>query len=249
MVLDILRHRAPHIANLQEHVDEVFGAHGIDPGHHQAAVLAAFDNSASTDLPPNRLWSSGDMQRIVDLLFAAAWTLDDDRVIPVSVFDSRVSEIGRIDPSTCQDCLKVRPKQNIHRATSYLAPLRWIVETAGYGRLDLGNGTGPLSVKATADYPIYAIVVTDGNPCEPLDAISAYVKAMSQLPIYVQLVSLGNDTCRVLPALASLPGRLVSNTNYFHADRVDNTGEMLRRMLGTFPAFYADAKRAGLIVG
>ena len=73
---------------------------------------------------------------------------------------------------------------------------------------------------------------------------------MSQLPIFVQFVGVGTHNFQFLRELDDLDGRLVDNADFFDAkDANYDQSRMLELMLGEFPEYYANAKRAGLVTG
>jgi hypothetical protein len=134
--------------------------------------------------------------------------------------------------------------------------LRWIIETAGYAGVSLGSGGGgflrraagsSLSAKATADYPVFAMVFTDGEPQDG-DAAAALLTQMSQLPIFVQFVGVGPARFSYLERLDDLGGRLVDNAGFFAARDAGGTTEgMLDGLLNELPAYIPAARQAGLL--
>lgn len=255
MAVDLrkVRDEAPHMVSLVKQVQKVSLEKGLDPRTVKAAVMATFDSSGSAQ----GLYRSGEMQNVADLAFAAGLVFDDDGTVPVSFFDSRIANLGDITLSNCNGFIA---RQNpAWGGTRYVEALRWIIETAGYSKISLGGSSGggglfrrsssssSLSAKATADYPAFAMVFTDGNPQDGDDAAELLVQ-MSQLPIFVQFVGVGPASFSYLDGLNNLGGRLVDNAGFFAArDAGGSTDKMLEGLLNELPAYIPAARKAGLL--
>lgn len=247
----------------------------INPALDQAAVIATFDHSSSTE-EKYRLYSSGRMQSVADLVFAAGLQFDDDGEVPTSLFDDHVTPLGEITLRNCRGFLQREHKRYRYGGTDYLSALRWIVAEAGYGGVDLGSlphnplwqpsqtrrhwwggrvheaetaHESTLRLRASARYPTFAVFVTDGEPMDPKDAIVEYLTLMSQLPIFVQFIGVGAPRFEFLEQLDTMEGRFVDNANFFNAAEAPTTEAMLEKMLGEFPDYYRKARDLGLITG
>ena len=245
--------KAPHLVNLVKEVNVSLKKSNFDPEANKAAVVATIDESGST----RDLFSSGEIQRVADLAFAAGLVFDDDGEVPVSYFDNSVHDLGSINLSNCKGFIaNNRPHFG---STDYVGALEWIIDQAGYSDVKLTSskmsglfrksGTDPLSVKATAPYPTFAIFITDGEPNRGTeDAIYALLTQMSQLPIFVQFLGVGSWGFQFLRSLDDLSGRLIDNAGFFDAKDASNTEEMLAGLLNEFPEYYQKARAEGLIV-
>lgn len=255
--LDKVEREAPHMVSLVKQVGVSLEKRGLNPDLYKAAVLATFDHSGSTEMGSNRLYTDGTMQSVADIAFAAGLTFDDDGSVPVSLFDNNVTSLGELDLSNCKGFLDQHSRYRFG-GTSYEAALRWLVEEAGYGNVNLeGSGGGglfgrkgsggSLEVRATAAYPTYAIFVTDGEPQDPRQT-EQYLRLMSQLPIFVQFVGVGTHNFEFLKGLDDMDGRFIDNANFFDAkDAGNDQSKMLELMLGEFPDYYVEARNKGLI--
>jgi hypothetical protein len=251
---------APHMVSLVKNVGVILDKKGLDPTRFKAGVIGTFDHSGSTEMGRNRLYTGGTMQEVADICFAAGLTFDDDGEVPMSLFANEVSSLGDMNLGNCKGFMGQHSRFHMG-ATDYMSALRWIVETAGFGHVDLGRpssgkrglfhkgGGDALTAKATAEYPTYALFVTDGEPNQGTEpAIVAYLTAMSQLPIFVQFVGVGEHNFQFLQELDDLDGRLVDNADFFDAkDANHDQAKMLELMLVEFPGYYAAARKAGLI--
>ncbi len=243
---------APHMVSLVKSTMRVSLDKGLDPRTVKAAVLATFDDSGSA----RGLYLSGEMQKVADLAFAAGLVFDDDGSVPVSFFNNSVADLGNITLGNCSGFIA---RQNpAWGGTSYVAALNWIIDAAGYSNVNLGSNSGggffqrrntglSLSVKAVADYPVFAMVFTDGDPQDG-EAASSLLVRMSQLPIFVQFVGVGPAQFTYLEKLDKLDGRLVDNAGFFAArDAGGATEGMLKGLLNEFPGYIPAARKAGLI--
>lgn len=257
--LEKVEQEAPHLVTLVKQTGVILEKKGLNPNSYKAAVVGTFDFSGSTEMKPNQLYSDGTMQRISDLGFAAGLVFDDDGEVPFSLFHNTAIDCGNVNLGNCNGFVSRVIQGKRMGGTSYVAALRWIVDQAGFGSVNLGSvgsagggwfkkGSGSsLSVKATAQYPTYALFVTDGEPQDGEQA-AEYLTLMSQLPIFVQFVGVGHHHFQYLKKLDDLGGRLIDNAGFFDAKDVGNDqNRMLEKMLEEFPDYYAKARSQGLL--
>lgn len=252
--LDKVKQDAPHLVSLVKATQTVVLKKGFDPAHNKAAVVGSLDDSGSAQ----PLYRSGEMQRVADMIFAAGLVFDDDGEMPVSFFNSRVQDLGNITLSNCKGFIeRQRPEWG---GTSYVSALEWVIKTAGFrtsdiahsrssggGLFGLGKRSGSsLSVKATAPYPTFAVIVTDGEPSDG-QAAADLLTRMSQLPIFVQWIGVGSNNFRYLRQLDELGGRLIDNAGFFDAKEARNDSDMLSGLLSEFPDYVVKARQVGLI--
>lgn len=244
--LSKVRDEAPHLVSLVKQTMTTAAQLGLDPRTDKAAVIATIDDSGSAQ----PLYRSGEVQTVADQAFAAGLVFDDDGTMPVSFFNNHVQDLGEITLSNCKGFIgKQRPQWG---GTSYVAALKWIIQTAGFGNVNLGGGGGffsrgsKLEVKAKSAYPTFAMFITDGEPQDGAQASELLTK-MSQLPIFVQFVGIGPARFDYLRGLNDLDGRLIDNAGFFDAKEANDDQSMLKGLLNEFPSYLKDARRAGLI--
>lgn len=245
---------APHLVDLVKATTVNLRKSGIDPDVDKAAVVATIDSSGSA----RGLYQSGEIQRVSDMAFAAGLVFDDDGDVPVSFFDNQVQDLGVINLSNCNGFI-ARQHPN-YGSTDYVRALQWIIGQAGYSNVNLSSVGGSsfggffrkaqqsLSVKASAEYPMFAIFITDGEPnrgTEP--AIRQLLTEMSQLPIFVQFVGVGSADFPFLESLDELEGRFIDNAGFFDSKKAANQQDMLAGLLNEFPQYYQEARTKGLI--
>lgn len=249
--LSKVQEQAPHLVDLVKATKVNLEKSGINPDIDMAAVLAIFDDSGSAQ----GLYQSGEIQKVADLAFAAGLVFDDDGEVPTAFFSNTVKDLGSVNLGNCRGFIaKQSPRWN---GTEYAKALRWIIEQAGFGNVDLSTASRPggffrkgsgggLSVKGTAEYPTFAIFVTDGQPQDPQETI-ALLTAMSQLPIFVQFVGVGPSSFPFLESLDDLSGRYIDNAGFFDAKNAKDQQGMLAGLLNEFPQYYPKARAKGLI--
>lgn len=240
---------APHLVSLYKATAVNLRKSGVDPEVNKAAVVATIDSSGSA----KHLYRDGTIQGVADLAFAAGLVFDDDGEVPVSFFDSHVTDLGSINLGNCKDFIaRQRPNWG---GTNYVRALHWIIEQAGFANVDLSVSSGGFmkrareqGVRATAEYPTFAIFITDGEPnpgTEP--EIRQLLTAMSQLPIFVQFIGVGDAGFSFLKSLNDLQGRFVDNAGFFDSKFASNEDQMLSGLLNEFPSYYDEARNAGLL--
>lgn len=250
--------KAPHLVDLVKETVINLSKNGMDPGVDKAAVLAIFDDSGSAQ----SLYSggpSGLMQGVADLALAAGLVFDDDGEVPTALFSNTVKGLGNVHLSNCKGFIADAAKQARWHGTEYASALKWIIDQAGFSGVNLSIGSksgfggmfgksssGEMSVKATAEYPAFAIFVTDGQPQDP-DETKKLLTAMSQLPIFIQFVGVGLADFPFLEALDELDGRFIDNAGFFDSKGATTTQQMLEGLLNEFPLYYKEARNKGLI--
>lgn len=251
--LEKVRAEAPHLVSLTKAATGIVLSKGIDPNINKAAVVSSLDDSGSAQ----PLYQSGLMQKVADMVFAAGLVFDDDGSVPVSFFNNRTQDLGEI---TLGNSLGFLSRQHPQwGGTEYVSALNWVIKSAGYdpniirasggggGLFGFGKRSGSkLEVKAKSQYPTFAIIVTDGEPQDGPAAADLLIR-MSQLPIFVQWIGVGQNNFRYLRQLDELDGRLIDNAGFFDAKEASNDSEMLAGLLNEFPTYVPGAKKLGLI--
>jgi hypothetical protein len=242
----------------------------FDPAQYPAAVLIAVDASGSTE-GTYRLYSSGTMQRAVETGLAAGLVFDDDGIVPTAAFGYGAREIGDMTIANYEGFLQFK-RLGYDPETQYLAAMDWAIAKAesdgvmkyvkrgdsahGQGRRNWWPFGSPNSLRpsdgprATAPYPVYVCIFTDGEPSDSQQAIRNKFVEASYLPIFWQFIGVGGHDFTFLRELdEELPERFVDNANFFDAKDVAHDPErMVEKMMGEFPDYYRKAIDLGLIV-
>jgi hypothetical protein len=245
---DQIQAQAPTLVSLTKEITVHLNKNGLNPETNKAAVLVTIDKSGSTQ----NLYATGVIQKVTDLAVAAGLVFDDDGDVPVSFFQSRIDETDVITLANATNYI-ANKRPRVGGGTSYIAALKWIIEEAGYGNVNLGGGMfhKAQEAKATAEYPTFAIFITDGEPSDPHDEIEKLLTRMSQLPIFVLFLGVTDDDSvafSFLNSLDEMEGRFIDNAGFFDSREASNQQEMLKGLLDEFSkAYYPNARKQGLI--
>lgn len=232
---------APAIAAHMSTGAKIILKKGLNPDVNKAAVVASFDDSGSAE----HLFIKGVMQEAADLVLAAGLIFDDDGSVPVSFFSSNVKDLGEITLENASGFIsRQRPRYN---GTSYVSALEWVREKAGYGGRSGGLFSRGSKPKGPADYPTFAIIVTDGEPQDGYAAERLLIE-MSNEPIFIQWIGVGPHNFEFLRRLDDLDGRFIDNAGFYDAKEArGDVNAMLAGLLNEFPDYVVAAKKAGLI--
>lgn len=270
---------APHLVDLYKGVLDLSKDAGLDPEVYKAAVVGSFDFSGSTEMGSNKLYTGKRgkhqlMDEVGDLVFAAGFVFDDDGEIPASFFHNSVIDLGSVTPRNSNGFLARAAKSHRLGGTSYIAPITWMLEQAGFTldqdevrawaqalRTRNFSGVDQLKVKGVSDYPTFGVLATDGEPADDQYMLLATLYVASQYPLFISTLGVGE--ARSYPALdgfSKLPtqagdnsnapdpyGRLVDNVGYFDTKKARNADQMLKLMLGEFPDYYKKVRRIEMV--
>jgi len=246
--VSLVKEHAPDLVETFEAVHVHLKKANFDPEANKAAVVLTIDDSTSTE----NLYAGGLIQKKTDLAFTAGLVFDDDGEVPASLFASDVHDLGDLNLSNYNRLIPRRPRGG---GTNYYDALGWIITQAGFGKTKLGGGlfsrSNEQSVKATAEYPTFAIVITDGEPNGGTEEkIYQRLREMSQLPIFVQFLGVtDNDrvTFDFLNELNELDGTFIDSAGFFDTREASNQEQMLKGLLNEFPGYYDLARNAGML--
>ena len=260
MQISKVRAEAPKLVETYTQVGRMLTSKGIKAATDKAAVEVYIDHSGSTEMGRNKLYTRplpeydglSEMARVNSLAFAGGLFFDDDGNVPTYLFDTGVTPLGDTGLGNYEHVIDQHRNYRFG-GTSYMAVLRHVIEQAGFAGVDLGtNGlfTRP-SVKATLEYPKYILVVTDGEPdYDNTRDIEQLLIKMSQLPIFVQFVGVGEHEFTFLEKVDKLKGGLIDNVGFFDAKnpKAATKQGFLELMLSEFASsYYPGARKLGLV--
>lgn len=139
---------------------------------HIARVALVLDISGSMD----NLYKSGLVDRLVAKAMPVGLSFDDDGEIDVFALGVDAYEIGSFGMGEYKSCVRnILDSHGLEGGTRYARALEMLV--AKYAN--------------TTD-PVFVIFVTDGDTEQP-DKVTALIRKMSNLPIFLQFVGLGEN--------------------------------------------------------
>jgi hypothetical protein len=202
----------------------------------RAAVYLVLDRSGSM----RPYYRDGSVQHLAEHTLALAANLDDDGVVPVVFFSTRVDGIadislddyrGRIGP--------LHESMGQMGATNYHAAMKAVI--------DHYQACG-------ATDPAFVVFQTDGAPTSKAAAEKVLCKAAG-LPIFWQFVGFGANDFRFLRKLDELPvpgRRVIDNAGFFAAGKTPKSisdSLLYDQLLNEFPQWLKAARAAGIVRG
>jgi len=139
----------------------------------RGAVRLYVDHSGSMEFPQARDYSNGNVQRLVERALGYAFQLDSDGVIPVIAFDHRLWPEVVVDQSNYRGIVESRIWHPDQMGGTKFAP---VLE-------DL------LDEAKTTNEPIFAIIVTDGDPSDP-DSATRLVIELAKYPVQIKFLAI-----------------------------------------------------------
>ncbi|RPE27328.1 VWA domain-containing protein [Kitasatospora cineracea] len=219
---------AAPLTNLVKSAAVSLTKHGID--QQRAAVYLVLDHSGSM----SSYYARGDVQRLAEQALGLSANLDDDGTVPLVYFGS--------DASWPQD-IRIGDHHGIidrtHRnlpwgSTNYEAAIRAVL--VHYFNSDA----------FAANTPALVIFQTDGEPNSRANAAEALIDA-ARFPVFWSFVGFGGNVS-FLQQLDTLPGRVVDNASFFHADRPELVPDdvLYDAITSEFATWLTAARAAGI---
>lgn len=216
-------------------------------GNQKAQVKLIVDRSESMRL----LYENGTVQSVVERVLPFGLAFDDNAEVDVYAFHNRCIPLDR--PMTLSNIRGYVDKyfKNISYGGTQYAPFinHLLEENSGksskgvFGKL-FGMGTTPTG---PYDYPIFAIVITDGANSDIADTKKAIIEA-SHKGMFFPMLGVGGPSFPQLETLDELKGRLIDNVSFDKVPNLDLPDEVFMNMLmKEFPDWLKLAKAHNLI--
>lgn len=188
----------------------------------------ALDNSGSMENVGknggHKLYSSGKVQKVVDMVFAICTGLTNIKEVDVYIFDSKSTSLPKLSKANYQNYVVEEILKFAKGGTDISKPIKDID-----GRYLSGEFVGQ---------EVFVLVITDGeNEHMTNQWIKSYFKNNSNRRIFWQFIGLGND----FKLLESLP-ELAHNVGFFNLSDVQSVSndEIIKRLLEHFPLWYSE---------
>ncbi|WXW92640.1 hypothetical protein SEA_ENYGMA_176 [Streptomyces phage Enygma] len=137
------------------------------------SVLGAVDTSGSM----GNLYRTGSVQTVTDRALAFTLSIDEDGFIPFATFGERFQwrkEVGQND------------YQNLVRTEKWDQNLE-------YGTVLAKTVLEMMKLAKGADTPVYAFIITDGEPTDGKENVFKAIQAASQYPIFFKFLAVGGN--------------------------------------------------------
>ncbi|MER7815604.1 VWA domain-containing protein [Streptomyces sp. NPDC096153] len=194
----------------------------------RAAVHLVVDHSGSM----HRFYTNGSVQRLAAQALGLSVNLDDDGIVPLIFFGSRVEEWEDIRLDNYAGVVD-RAHQRVHwGSTDYVAAMRHVIA---------------MQRESGSTAPAFVIFQTDGEP-DDRGATERLLREASSLPIFWAFVGFGNNIS-FLEKLDDLRGRQVDNASFFHArePHAVTDAELYDGLTHDYAGWLAAASAAGIL--
>jgi vWA found in TerF C terminus len=233
--LEKVQAAAPGLVNLYKTAGASLEKSGL--AGRRAAVYLVLDRSGS--MAPH--YRDGSVQHLAEQALGLAAHFDDDGVVPVVFFSTRVDGLAELS------------------LTSYEGRIAAL--HSGYGRM--GRTNYHVAMQAVIDHytacgatdPAYVLFQTDGGPTSR-SAAERLLCAAAHLPIFWQFVGFGDPTgaqfdfLRKLDTLPVPKKRPIDNAGFFPAGPTPRTvpdATLYESLMTEFPHWLTAAQRTGLL--
>ena len=226
--LEKVERAAPGLVSLYKQAGISLQKRGISG--QRAAVYLVLDHSASM----KSYYRSGTMQHLAEQVLGLSANLDDDGIVPVVVFSSRVDLFSDISLDNHGGRVEALHHNLPWGGTCYAPAMRAVI--------DHYQGCG-------ATDPAFVVFQSDGEPFDRGET-KRLLQQTSTLPIFWQFVGFGGTRLKFLRTLDTLKGRTLDNAGFFAAGRDPrerSDGELYDCLMAEFPSWLAAARQAGIV--
>jgi stress response protein SCP2 len=222
--------KAPQLVNLAKTAAVSLEKNRLATAKAQVALV--LDTTGSM----TQRYLTGTVQAVVDRILPLAVHFDDDGALDVWAYAEKP---GRLTPIT------------LDNVRDYIAR-----EGGGWRKWPLGGryNDEPAVIRPLMDayarsaLPTYIVFISDGGVSRNRE-IEALLREAASLPIFWQFVGIGGRNYGVFEKLDTMAGRVVDNCNFFALDDLSDVtdAELYDRLLGEFPMWLQEARRAGVL--
>lgn len=217
-----------------------------------ANVIAVMDISPSMFSD----YGNGTVQQTFERLLGVGMNLDANKSIEVFAFNHDVKYVGEANESNIENFTNnvFLKKVQLSGGTYYTPAMRAVVEKVEKENEEKGFFKKLFSKKNAdgfdKDLPTLVFFMTDGaNAREDRNPAEAYLREISNKPIFWQFVGIGDSQMPFLDKLDKMEGRVVDNANFFRAEDMKNIpySGLLDKILNEFPSWLKEARAQGIV--
>ena len=230
--------------NLQkEQVNDLKKKAGIG-SRSQAQVVLALDFSRSM----STLYNNGTVQKTVERILPFGLAFDDNGEVDTYIFENGYNKIKQ--PITLENVdgyvnNYIYGKYQMG-GTNYSPVLNAIYDdfkqSKSGGLFGLGGTEQPM------EYPVYIIIITDGDNFDKPETESV-IKKMSEKGFFIQFIGIGNAGFSFLEKLDDMGGRKLDNVNFFNVNNLNSFSDeaLYQGLMSEYPEWYKQARNLNLI--
>lgn len=205
--------------------------HNLNPDT-KARVAFVIDISGSME----PAYKKGYVQEVVEKIFPIAINFDDNAEMDVWIFEDGFRRMPAMNKANYYGYVQreILDRKCQFGGTSYAPVLK---DVAKY-----------YLEKKPEPSPVYVIFITDGDNFDKSETTNV-VKDLSNYPIFLQFVGVGNASFSYLEKLDDMGGRYVDNANFFKAtyDDFSNENNLYQKLLQEYPSWLANDKVKDMI--
>lgn len=194
---------------------------GINMCNHKARVLIDLDYSGSM----NRLFKSGEVQRVVSRLLPLALRFDDNGELDMWLFHDSFIRLDSMNIGNFENYIQSEVlAKGYHMGGTNYAPV--LKDNSDFYFKKRG-----IFSKVDTETPVFCIFITDGANFDKR-ATDEIIRELSAKNIFIQFVGIGNAKFDYLEKLDDLSGRECDNTGFIKvADFAHLNDEQLYSLL------------------
>jgi uncharacterized protein YegL len=217
-----------------------------------ANVIGVMDISPSMDTD----FSNGTVQQTFERLLGVGMNLDANKSIEVFAFNHDVQYVGEANESNIENFTNnvFLKKVRISGGTWYTPAMKEVVKKVESENEEKGFFKKLFARKNAdgfdKDLPTLVFFVTDGaNHWDDHGPAKAYLREISNKPIFWQFVGIGRSSMPFLEELDTMEGRVIDNANFFRAEDIKNIpySGLLDKILNEFPSWLKEAREQGIV--
>ena len=223
-LLSLAKDQAPAMVPVIEQARLTLQKAGLDTLTFEVVLVLDVSGSMSD------LFSSGQVQRLVERALAVAARLDDNGEVPVTLFGTHARSGGTVLLSNITGYIRSM-RFDYDGGTVYAPAIRQVVKNA-----------------SDASWPTLVLFVTDGENSDPREAEAAMTQASSEA-VFFKFLALGSGPFRFLERLDTMSGRVVDNANFAQIENLTRLGdaELFRLISQEISDWIPAATRAGIL--
>ncbi|MEU0544344.1 VWA domain-containing protein, partial [Nocardia sp. NPDC005978] len=234
----------------KEQVAVSLAKHGVP--QLTARVILVLDASGSMAM----LYSKQVVHRVVERMAAVAAQLDDNGAMAAWTFASNCARLPDLTIGDLPQWLSLHVRGGEFKILPGSGRKKLQPGQVDMRRIGIQNEEQKVIAEVRAQVrhepsplPTLVLFFSDGGVYKNAE-IEAELRAAVEEPIFWQFIGLGSKAgYGVLEQLDTMAGRRVDNVGFFAVDDIDTVtdAELYDRLLGEFPSWINDARRAGIL--
>jgi hypothetical protein len=210
------------------------------------------------DISPSMFtnFENGTVQQTFERILGVGMNMDANKSIEVFALNHDVEYVGEANVSNIENYTDnvFLKKVRISGGTCYTPSMKAVVEKAESESKGKGFFKKLFGKKDNDGFdknlPTLVFFMTDGaNAWDDQGPAEAYLKKISNKPIFWQFVGIGSSAMPFLEKLDDMPGRVLDNADFFRAEDIKNIpySGLLDKILNEYPGWLKEARDKGIV--